>query len=41
MTILTDIGGVDVIDRLAGRGHTVMTVATGLGGDVLVIEVRR
>ena len=41
VTVLTNVGGADVIERLAGRGHTIMTVTTGLGGDVLVVEVGR
>jgi len=41
VTVLTDIGRTDVIKRLAGSRHTIMTVTTRLRGDVLMIKVGR
>ena len=41
MAVFTDVGGSDMVHRLAGGRHAVMTVATALGRDVLVIKVRR
>jgi len=41
VTVFADIGGADVIERFASRGHAIMAITTGLRGDVLVIEVGR
>ena len=40
VTVLADVGRADVIQTLTGGGHAIMAIATGLGGDVLVIKVR-
>jgi len=41
MTVFTDIGRTDVIKRLASGGDAIMAVTASLGGDVLMIKVRR
>jgi len=41
VAIFANISGADVIQRLTGGGYTIMTITTGLRGDVLMIEVGR
>ena len=41
VAVFTNVGRADVVETLTRGGHTVVTVATGLGGDVLVIKVGR
>ena len=40
VTVLADVGGANVIQALTRGRHAIMTVTTGLGGNILVIEVR-
>ena len=40
VAVFTNVGGTDVIKRLAGSRNSVMTVTTSLGSDVLVVEIR-
>ena len=41
VTILANVGGRDMVKSLTGRGHAVMAVATTLGFNILMIEIRR
>jgi len=41
VTILTNIGGCDVVERLTSGRDTVMAVATTLGFNILMIKVGR
>ena len=41
VAVFADVGGADVVEAFTRGGHTVMAVATTLGTNILVIEVRR
>ena len=41
MTVFADVGGTDVVERLANGGDAVVATHTAFGGDVLVVEIGR
>jgi len=39
VTVFTDVGGADVIERFSSSGHAIVAVTTALSSNILVIEV--